>query len=169
MLSQYKTGEYWDRHGIGKPADSLFSASALRRAEQTESGRDRLPWLTVRDATGHLPAPSAEAPNVRLRHTYQPGARIYPGHTGSALDAPSKTLKAGTHGVPGGENMLLDDQGIPRYYTVREAARIQTFPDDYTFSGPWGEALRQTGNAVPVSLACIIGKSLQQVFGGYSL
>lgn len=63
------------------------------------------------------------------------GAKIYPGHTGSALDAPSKTLKAGVHGVPGGENMLIDDEGRPRYCTVREAARIQTFPDGYRLNG----------------------------------
>jgi hypothetical protein len=30
------------------------------------------------------------------------------GHTGSPLDEPAKTLKAGVHGVPGGENMLAD-------------------------------------------------------------
>ena len=66
------------------------------------------------------------------------------------LDEPAKTLKAGDHGVPGGENMLAASDGSVRYFTVREAARLQTFPDDYIFPVPWTEAMRQLGNAVPV-------------------
>jgi DNA (cytosine-5)-methyltransferase 1 len=59
--------------------------------------------------------------------------------------------------------MALPD-GAYRYYTVRESARVQTFPDDYVFSGSWTEAMRQIGNAVPVELATAVGKSvLKQV------
>ena len=55
--------------------------------------------------------------------------------------------------------MILPD-GTCRYYTVRESARIQTFPDDYVFSGSWTEAMRQIGNAVPVDLAATVGQSI---------
>ena len=48
-----------------------------------------------------------------------------------------------------------------RYYTTREAARIQDFPDNYVFCGSWSEAMRQIGNPEPVDLAYIIGKALQ--------
>ena len=34
------------------------------------------------------------------------GACTYPGHTGSCMDLPSKAIKAGVHGIPGGENMI---------------------------------------------------------------
>ena len=69
-------------------------------------------------------------------------------------------MKAGDHGVPGGENMIRYENDIVRYLTVLEAKRIQTFPDGYIVSGSWTEAMRQLGNAVPVKLAHIIGKKL---------
>jgi DNA (cytosine-5)-methyltransferase 1 len=90
-------------------------------------------------------------------HVAIPGARLYKGHTGNALDWPAKTIKAGVHGVPGGEHIVLLDGGGQRYLTVRECARVQTFPDSWTFSGPRSEASRQIGNAVPPMLAHVVG------------
>jgi DNA (cytosine-5)-methyltransferase 1 len=91
---------------------------------------------------------------------YIPGARSYPGHTGSPLDEPAKTLKAGGHGVPGGENMIAMPDGTVRYFTIREAALIQTFPRDYVFHGSWGEVMRQLGNAVPVKLGAAVARQV---------
>jgi DNA (cytosine-5)-methyltransferase 1 len=93
-------------------------------------------------------------------HVLIPGARSYQGHTGSPLDEPSKTLKAGDHGVPGGENTIVMENGTVRYLTIREAARIQTFPDEYFFPGAWTESMRQLGNAVPVKLSEIVARSI---------
>jgi len=103
-----------------------------------------------------------EHPEI-LNHVGNPGARVYPGHTGSPLDEPAKTLKAGDHGVPGGENMLRRPDGTVRYFTVREAARLQTFPDAYHFQGAWTEAMRQLGNAVPVALARAVALRTRQL------
>ena len=86
--------------------------------------------------------------------------RAYPGHTGSYIDEPSKALKAGGHGVPGGENMIRFEDGSVRYFTVRETARIQTFPDEFCFQGSWGEVMRQLGNAVPAELSRVVGQSI---------
>lgn len=47
-----------------------------------------------------------------------------------------------------------------RPLTIRESARIQTFPDDWVFEGSILEQYKQIGNAVPVNFAEIIGKSL---------
>jgi DNA (cytosine-5)-methyltransferase 1 len=47
-----------------------------------------------------------------------------------------------------------------RPFTVREYARIQTFPDDWEFSGSTTQAYKQIGNAVPVNLAREVGYSI---------
>lgn len=124
------------------------------------SGSGLKPWRTVRDALQGLPDPRSPEAKSYANHEYRDGARAYKGHSGSVLDKPSKAIKAGAHGVPGGENMLVLDDGSLRYYTVRESARIQTFPDDYSFIGSWTENMRQIGNAVPVRLARAIGDSV---------
>ena len=156
--SQWVTGEYWEEHAVPKPRRPLPSAGSARDLEPPVSQR----WRTVRDALVGLPSPSLIPPRKVLNHVLQPGARSYPGHTGSPLDWPAKTLKAGGHGVPGGENMLRDIDGSVRYFTVRESARLQTFPDDYELHGSWGEAMRQLGNAVPVRLAEVVAASVHQ-------
>lgn len=157
LVSKWITGEYWERHKVARrnrPAPSpRLTARISRLKEQQDQVTLRQPWQTVRDAIADLPDPERHPNNAVLNHTFIPGARSYPGHTGSPLDEPSKTLKAGDHGVPGGENMLARLDGSVRYFTIREAARIQTFPDDYVFHGSWGEIMRQLGNAVPVKLA----------------
>jgi DNA (cytosine-5)-methyltransferase 1 len=107
-----------------------------------------------------LPDPQSPAASRFANHRFQPGARKYPGHTGSDADFAAKTLKAGDHGVPGGENMLAFPNGEVRYFTVRESARLQTFPDWYVFPTSWTESMRQIGNAVPVTLAKTIGSSV---------
>jgi DNA (cytosine-5)-methyltransferase 1 len=47
-----------------------------------------------------------------------------------------------------------------RPFTVREYARIQTFPDDWEFAGAISHQYKQIGNAVPVNLAKEIGSSI---------
>ena len=54
-----------------------------------------------------------------------------------------------------------------RPFTVREYARIQTFPDDWEFSGSMTSQYKQIGNAVPVNLAEEIGKSLVKTLNAY--
>lgn len=166
LRSQWVTGEYWDRHRVSKRQRPLFNGRQAARVERLRNDflfdAGKLPWLTVRDAIGDLPDPESKA-EIRIpNHTHNPGARSYPGHTGSPLDEPAKTLKAGDHGVPGGENMLARVDGSVRYFTVREAARLQTFPDDFTFRGAWTEAMRQLGNAVPVRLAETVARSVAE-------
>ncbi len=54
-----------------------------------------------------------------------------------------------------------------RPFTVREYARIQTFPDNWDFAGPMTSQYRQIGNAVPVNLAEEVGYTLVKALNDY--
>lgn len=162
LYDQWVTGAYWERHGLPRPSVPEKLAARVRRLSSSIMPLDTLPWRTVRDALVGLPDPESSKAKKFLNHRFQPGARVYPGHTGSPLDLPAKTLKAGDHGVPGGENMLVKDDGTVRYFTVRESARLQTFPDGFRFHGSWTETMRQLGNAVPVMLARTVASSVAE-------
>lgn len=160
VRDQWVSGDYWERNAVPVGArPSAPSAAALRRAAEEDG---LIPWRTVRQAIQDLGTPRKQGIAGVRNHRAQPGARSYPGHTGSRMDQPAKALKAGGHGVPGGENMLRHHNGAVRYFTVRESARLQTFPDDYEFHGSWGEAMRQLGNAVPVDLARVVASSVYE-------
>lgn len=165
LKSQWVTGEYWAEHKVAKKNRPAKPARFATRIEAMAAG-DLKPvgirWQTVRDALNGMPEPKTSGVKGWHNHFLKEGARAYPGHTGSPLDEPSKALKAGGHGVPGGENMFRRVDGSLRYYSVREAARIQTFPDDYELHGAWGEAMRQLGNAVPMKLAATMAHSVAE-------
>ncbi|MBF6589757.1 MAG: DNA cytosine methyltransferase [Ktedonobacterales bacterium] len=156
LYDQWITGVYWRRHGLRRPEHCAVPAHWLAQARLT--GRPlEMAWRTVRDALWRLPEPVDGKEHLTIsQHVGIPGARSYYGHSGSSYDLPAKTLKAGGHGVPGGENMLRREDGSVRYFTVRESARLQTFPDSYVFRGSRTEAMRQIGNAVPV----LVGEAL---------
>lgn len=159
VWDQVVTGDYWQRHRVPK-RKQVVAEKFVERARRLKERPLTAPWQSVRDALRDVPDPNTLGAELFLNHRLQPGARPYPGHTGSPLDEPAKTLKAGVHGVPGGENMLALPDGSVRYFTVRESARLQTFPDDYLFHGSWSETMRQLGNAVPVDLATRVAQSV---------
>ncbi|MDR1246998.1 MAG: DNA cytosine methyltransferase [Clostridiales Family XIII bacterium] len=163
LFAKFGDGSYWDEHKIAKK-DRPIVADAHRYGMQQSFDTlfSKRRWRTVRDALAELPDPQSHTDSGFANHEYRGGARPYAGHSGSVLDEPSKTIKAGAHGVPGGENMIVLDDGTLRYYTVRESARIQTFPDEYHFHGSWTESMRQIGNAVPVKLATLLGNSIAE-------
>ncbi|MFP6749016.1 MAG: DNA cytosine methyltransferase [Alphaproteobacteria bacterium] len=166
LEDQWISGDYWERHEISAPLRPAPPDRYAKRIEILKNSNHRpmlnaKPWRTVRDALVGLPEPNGAANDGQFfNHQFQAGARSYVGHTGSPIDYPAKALKAGDHGVPGGENMLVMGDGKVRYFTVREAARIQTFPDGYVFHGSWSETMRQLGNAVPVRLAHVVAASV---------
>jgi DNA (cytosine-5)-methyltransferase 1 len=163
LADQFITGRYWERHGIRPRRDHLLKNEVSKLDSLFEDFFERFgsspkAWSSVRDAISDLPKPVArgEEPSI-ANHVQHPGARIYRCHIGSYWDYPAKALKAGTNGTPGGENILRHSnvEGDPsvRYFTTREAARLQGFPDDWEFHGTWGACIKQLGNAVPVKIA----------------
>lgn len=86
------------------------------------------------------------------------------GKTGIArrlsLDEPSLTLTC----APAMKQTERCHPLETRPLTVREYARIQTFPDEWVFEGKMDEQYKQIGNAVPVNLAYAIGRSLIRLF-----
>ena len=153
-------GSYWQKHGLPpKGGARSLNGTLLSFGER---------WRTVRDALDGLPEPKPKVAHPSIpNHVGNPGARPYKGHDGSPLDEPAKTLKAGVHGVPGGENTLqLPDRSV-RYFTGREGARIQTFPHNYEFAQPdarvqFGSIGRLIGNAVPVELSEFLARRISQ-------
>jgi DNA (cytosine-5)-methyltransferase 1 len=167
LYEKWVTGEYWDRHRMAKkdrPSPPEGNKARIARLRSLFPEVLLQPWKTVRDAIADLPEIGQGASCTKFaNHFCNPGARSYPGHTGSPYDEPAKALKAGDHGVPGGENTLRFPDGSVRYFSVRECARIQTFPDEWVFQGSWTETMRQLGNAVPVKMCEAVANSLYRL------
>ncbi|MFE9059981.1 DNA cytosine methyltransferase [Streptomyces violaceusniger] len=186
IYSMREGGLYWKRHEVDADVRKRVIANLPELDYENEKVKEKLklePWRTLRDAIAGidenegkpLPYVTEEAVKDKVEvdgipdHVGWPGARMYTGHTANLLDRPAKTVKAGVHGVPGGESVMqLDNVNFVnfggetgyRYMTVRETARVMTFPDRWILDGPRGEKMRQLGNAVPVKLGAAFAEAV---------
>lgn len=132
--------------------------------------------VTARDAIGDLirvkrsvanHEPNDHAPHVVERWSKLGEGEVDPNYRRGRIhaDRPSPTIRAGGGHGPRGDHLAGFHPPIhyklPRQLTVRESARIQSFPDDWILHGSKTAQGRQVGNAVPPLLAKAIGESLR--------
>ncbi len=115
-------------------------------------------WLNLGDALSGLPEePTLEVPNhVGTAHKVKING--YLGNRKTDPNKPSPTI-VGRGGGTGGP-VIIPHPNLKRRLTVRETARLQSFPDDFIFEGSVSSQYRQIGNAVPWPLAFHIAKMI---------
>lgn len=115
---------------------------------------------TLRDAIGDLPIEyDTERQHVGTKHKVK-----VTGHLGNRMldwDKVSPTI-TGRGGGTGGPVINIHPSG-QRRMTVREYARIQTFPDDFVFDGCVTSMYRQIGNAVPAEFSFVLARILRDL------
>lgn len=111
-----------------------------------------------RDLSNNELRPHGE--RVRSRYAMVlPGTRDRVDHTDRLRwDKPSGTVLVGSGGG-GGRPFIHPEE--PRHLTVRESARLQSFPDDWVFCGTQTDQYRQVGNAVPPLLAAAVAQVIK--------
>lgn len=119
-------------------------------------------YLTLRDAISDLGEPSDdyEIPN-HVCNNHKVKINGYLGNRALDWDKPSPTI-VGRGGGTGGPVIAVHPD-LQRRFSVRETARIQTFPDDFVFKGSISSQFRQIGNAVAVGFAESLGKMLSSI------
>lgn len=85
------------------------------------------------------------------------------GNTKLNPSAPAPTMRAEHHGN------IEFHYAVDRRLSAREAARIQTFPDDFIFEDCTGDAYRQIGNAVPPVLAWHLAKEIARFLDAHEM
>ena len=114
------------------------------------------PWLSVGEALAHLPEPEngRHIPN----HEYSLYKLRFNGHLGHRFIEPTRPAPTVTgRGDERGGVVVLHHPNNQRRMSARELAAVQSFPDNFVFSGPKSSAYRQIANAVPPLLGKAIG------------
>ncbi len=153
----------------------INSKKIIRFPKPTHSNRitlDRLkPYITLKEVIGELPFPEISK-----------GDEVYAGNFSSIYmsrnrrrgwNEVSYTIQAGQRHIPlhpasppmtkVGEDEWKFGYGPQRRLSVHECARIQTFPDNFRFSGTTAHKYRQIGNAVPPLLSRRVAESILKV------
>lgn len=111
-------------------------------------------WITASQAIGDL---ESKEMDETINHVWS--AANISGEQGNrrlVANRPGFTIRAECHGN------IQFHYSLPRRISMREAARIQSFPDDFIFDAKLRETERQVGNAVPPVLAWHIAKSVAE-------
>lgn len=113
-------------------------------------------WITAREALKDLELQQEEQ---SINHIWS-RANVSPEQGNRILraDRPASTIRAECHGN------IQFHYSLPRRISMREAARIQSFPNSFVFTGGLREIERQVGNAVPPVLAWHVANAVSGCF-----
>lgn len=118
--------------------------------------------LTLKQAISDLPEPHTKKGEKILNHygtKHKVKINGYMGNRKLSWSKPGPTI-VGRGGGTGGP-VIAVHPNLERRFTVRETARIQSFPDNFEFFGSTSSQFRQIGNAVAVGFAFHLGKALK--------
>lgn len=141
------------------PDTLSFPPTPTNAAPDMAKSLNLKPWLTVGKALAHFPEPEdgIDIPNHQCSR-YKLRFNGHLGHRYIEADRPSPTVTA--RGDEKGGVVVLHHPNNHRRMTARELAAVQSFPDDFVFSGTKTSAYRQIANAVPPLLGRAIGLML---------
>lgn len=118
-----------------------------------------LPWISISLALAHIPEPTESHDFTNhVFSRYKVTNRNFTGHRRTDPDKPSPTILARGNGKGG--VCAIQHPLNHRRMSIREQATIQTFPEDFEFTGRLNSAYRQVGNAVPVAFGRCLGEQL---------
>ena len=143
---------------VGQRSD-LGKKMKFKFPEPTNSkdGKEKPKWVSIKEAIDHFPDPDKD--NNVLNHiysAYKVEYRNFTGHRKTAPDKPSPTILARGNG--GGGVCAIPHYNGKRRLSIRESATVQTFPENFHFTGSMNSCYRQIGNAVPVRFAKKLGE-----------
>ena len=142
-------------YGVPQSRERVFIVGTLKSVEKfvpPEPERSSENWLTASEAISDL---ETRQTDEKFNHVWS--AAKVSGEQGNrhlVADRPGFTIRAECHGN------IQFHYSLPRRISMREAARIQSFPDNFIFDSKLRETERQVGNAVPPVLAWHIAKSV---------
>ena len=142
--------------GVRKDISKTIEWATPTHSSNNES---LLPWVTIKEAIGDI---EDDEKHFSLPNCGYSKAKICKGKQGNSItksNKPAPTMRAEHHGN------IEFHYALPRRLSAREAARIQTFPDNFVFYKSTSDAYRQIGNAVAPVFAWHLAQSLIKILG----
>ncbi len=142
----------------------------MKYPRETNGSSKEAPWVSAKEAIDDLWDKLDKTPIKNHTSKDYSKAKFYPGKSMQGncqikADRPAPTIRSEHHGNIEGHYRTTDpnhpdDMSAWRRLSVRECARLQTFPDDFEFPVSSSDAYKQIGNAVPPVLAWHIARAL---------